>query len=238
MRPARGCRATRRDLAGKRRHHPCEATTVPTLTAAADADIGLGTVIDAHLAEAGFGPGDEGLVEGPGRRRRPRRRPERLAAPGGRAGLHRGTAAASGRTVRGTARSAPRPSPGSQQLITLLAADPPVPDAEISARLGIRPAASGRPAAAAWTSCASTQPSPRSLPPKHQQRDDVSGNALAVAVTANGLVRRCLRRPRRQVATPITAGNHDYYRKSWSTSDKKPQIAVPNKQPAANHGRL
>jgi DNA-directed RNA polymerase specialized sigma24 family protein len=28
-------------------------------------------------------------------------------------------------------------SPGSQQLITLLAADPPVPDAEISARLGI-----------------------------------------------------------------------------------------------------
>jgi hypothetical protein len=109
----------------------------PHSTAAADADIGLGTVIDAHLAEAGSGPGDEGLVEGPGRRRRPRRRPERLAAPGGRAGLHRGTAAASGRTARGTARSAPRPSPGSQQLITLLAADPPVPDAEISARLGI-----------------------------------------------------------------------------------------------------
>ena len=51
--------------------------------------------------------------------------------------------------------------PGCQQLLTLLTADPPVSYAEISAKLGSRPAASGRPGAAAWTSYAATRPSPR-----------------------------------------------------------------------------
>ena len=51
--------------------------------------------------------------------------------------------------------------PGCQQLLALLIHDPALSYAEISARLGIRSAASGRPAAAAWTSCAATRPSPR-----------------------------------------------------------------------------
>ena len=50
--------------------------------------------------------------------------------------------------------------PRCQRLIALLIEDPPVPYAEISARLGIPVGASGRTAAAAWTSCAATRPSP------------------------------------------------------------------------------
>jgi DNA-directed RNA polymerase specialized sigma24 family protein len=50
--------------------------------------------------------------------------------------------------------------PCCQRLIALLAADPPVPYAQISARLGIRSAASARTAAAAWRSYAATRPSP------------------------------------------------------------------------------
>ena len=51
--------------------------------------------------------------------------------------------------------------PCGQQLIALLIKDPPVPYAEISARLGIPVGSIGPSAAAAWTSCAATQPSPR-----------------------------------------------------------------------------
>ncbi len=51
-------------------------------------------------------------------------------------------------------------SPRDQQLITLLTEDPPVPYAEISARLASPSAASGRTAAGAWTSSAITQLSP------------------------------------------------------------------------------
>ena len=51
--------------------------------------------------------------------------------------------------------------PRCQQLIALLIKDPPVPYAEISARLGIPSVASGRTDAGAWTSCAITPPSPR-----------------------------------------------------------------------------
>ena len=51
--------------------------------------------------------------------------------------------------------------PCGQRLIALLLEDPPVPYAEISARLGIPVGASDRTAAAAWTSCAVTRPSLR-----------------------------------------------------------------------------
>jgi hypothetical protein len=47
-----------------------------------------------------------------------------------------------------------------RQLIALLIEDPPVPYAEISARLASLSAASGRTAAGAWTSSAITQLSP------------------------------------------------------------------------------
>jgi RNA polymerase sigma factor (sigma-70 family) len=50
--------------------------------------------------------------------------------------------------------------PRDQQLIALLIEDPPVPYAEISAKLGILSAASGRTAAGAWTSSAITRLSP------------------------------------------------------------------------------
>ena len=51
--------------------------------------------------------------------------------------------------------------PGCQQLLALLIADPPLPYAKISARLGVPVGASGLTTAAAWTSCAATRPSPR-----------------------------------------------------------------------------
>jgi DNA-directed RNA polymerase specialized sigma24 family protein len=57
--------------------------------------------------------------------------------PPGRAGLHGGTAAASGERHAALREALQDLPPESQQLISLLAADPPVPDAEISARLGI-----------------------------------------------------------------------------------------------------
>jgi len=47
-----------------------------------------------------------------------------------------------------------------QQLIALLAQDPPPSCAQISARLASRKAASAPAALAAWTSCAATRPSP------------------------------------------------------------------------------
>ena len=50
--------------------------------------------------------------------------------------------------------------PSGQRLIALLLEDPPVPDAEISARLGIPVSSIGPPDPAAWTSCAITRPSP------------------------------------------------------------------------------
>jgi DNA-directed RNA polymerase specialized sigma24 family protein len=51
--------------------------------------------------------------------------------------------------------------PGCQQMLALLIEDPALPYAEIRAGWASRPAASGRVAAAAWTSCAATRPSPR-----------------------------------------------------------------------------
>ena len=54
-----------------------------------------------------------------------------------------------------------RLSPCCQRLLTLLIDEPPMPDTEISARLGVPAAASGRPAAAAWKSSAAIRRSQR-----------------------------------------------------------------------------
>ena len=49
--------------------------------------------------------------------------------------------------------------PSSRRLILLLLEDPPIPYAEISARLGVPAGSIGPPGVAAWTSCDATQPS-------------------------------------------------------------------------------
>jgi RNA polymerase sigma factor (sigma-70 family) len=55
--------------------------------------------------------------------------------------------------------------PDGQQMMAMLISDPPVPYADISARLGTPSAASARNAAATWTSYAVIRPSPRSSTP-------------------------------------------------------------------------
>ena len=71
-----------------------------------------------------------------------------------------GPGTASRRAPRSAARGGRDLPPCCQRLIALLTADPPVPYAEISARLGIPVGSIGPSRAAAWTGCAAIRPSP------------------------------------------------------------------------------